>query len=166
MRRILSYSLFFLMHTATIAANSAPPMELTADSSDIDFKSGVSVFRGNVHIKRTPAELFADQATVYTDKKRNLEHAVLIGSQKNPARFTTEFGVKHEKIIAVAKKIIYLPLKDKIRLEGQAKVTHARDNFSASVIEINPKTKHIRTFSKGKQRTRITVSSTSMRINT
>jgi len=139
-------------------------MQLTSDSSDLDLKSGVSVFRGNVHIQQKLSELFADYAKVYTDKKRNLKSALLTGTAKQPARFTTEFGPKHAKIVAIANKILYFPLEDKIRLEGQAKVTQGKDQFSAPVIEINPKTKHIRTFSNAKQRTQITLSQNNMRV--
>ena len=111
MRRIILYSLFFLISPIAIAAKSVSPMILTADSSEIDFKSGVSEFHGNVHITQQPSELFADYAKIYSDKQRNLKRAVLTGAPPKQARFVTEFGPKHAKIIALANKIIYLPLE-------------------------------------------------------
>mgnify|MGYP000350062100 CR=1 FL=1 len=63
----------------------APPVELSADTAEVNDATGVSIYRGNVILTRGRMEIIGAVMTVTTDENRELERIVVEGS---PARYT------------------------------------------------------------------------------
>ncbi len=58
----------------------APPVQLSADSAEVNDATGVSVYRGNVVLTRGRMEITGATMTVITDETRALERIVVEGS--------------------------------------------------------------------------------------
>lgn len=69
----------------TASQPPAPPVELSADSAEVNDATGVSVYRGNVVLTRGGMEITGATMTVITDEARALERIIVEG---NPAVYT------------------------------------------------------------------------------
>lgn len=58
----------------------APPVELSADSAEVNDATGVSIYRGNVVLTRGRMEMTGATMTVITDETRTLERIIVEGS--------------------------------------------------------------------------------------
>ncbi len=63
----------------------APPVELSADSAEVNDASGISIYRGNVVLTRGRMKITGATMTVITNETRALERIVVEGS---PAVYT------------------------------------------------------------------------------
>ena len=83
---------------------SSSELEIKANAFDADQNSGISVFRGNVKIKKSNDELNASKVTVYTNKKKEPIKFVAVGD--------VSFSIQtKEKVVykGVSGKAIYIP---------------------------------------------------------
>lgn len=97
-----------------IAHDSARPVDITADSLDVDDKRGVFVFRGDVMAKQDNATIYSDQLDVHythntteesedaVDKtrSRNIEKIVALGSVRIVQEGRTATGERAEYVYA------------------------------------------------------------------
>jgi len=107
------------------------PVNLEADSADIDDKQGVSVYRGNVILSQGSMVLNAQILTLYHNKKRELTKAIATGA---PAKFKQRPDGKDADMNATAKKMIYFVLEDKIHLIDDAVLWQNKDSFRGNKI--------------------------------
>ncbi len=84
----------------------AQELKIKADYFESNQKKGISVFRGNVHIKKGFDEINASKVTIYTDE------------QKTPIKYVAEgnvaFKIEDEhgkKYVGYAQKVVYNPAK-------------------------------------------------------
>jgi len=137
------------------------PVNLEADSADIDDKQGVSVYRGNVILSQGSMVLKSDILTLYHNKKRDLTKAVATGS---PAKFKQRPDGKDADMNASAKKMIYFVLEDKIHLINDAVLWQNKDSFRGKKIVYDTKAGTVKASGgvkvkgdKGKDRIRVTI---------
>ena len=96
--------------TLLLSCAYAEELKIKADYFESDQKKGISVFRGNVHIKKSYDEINASKVTIYTDKERN------------PVKFVAEGNVsfklmdeQKKRYVGKAQKVIYAPQKEEYR---------------------------------------------------
>lgn len=103
---------FFTFLTVLLLCMYADGEELRikANYFESDQNSGVSVFKGNVHITKGYDEINATKVTIYTDK------------EKKPTRFIAEGDVKFrledqnkKQYSGYAQKVVYFPNKKEYR---------------------------------------------------
>jgi lipopolysaccharide export system protein LptA len=119
-----------------LSGDTRQPIQVQADSVEVDDKQGISVYRGNVRLTQGSIVLLANVITVY-HPGRHLEKAVAEGApahyrqlldQKSPAQ-------KPQELRAEAPKMEYFADKEQLILSGGARVWQAGNEFSGAVIE-------------------------------
>ncbi len=94
----------------TLGALTAEELQIKADYFESDEKKGISLFKGNVHIKKGFDEINATKVTIYTDK------------QRHPVKYVAEgdvaFNIEDEhkkRYHGKAQKVVYEPNKQEYR---------------------------------------------------
>lgn len=98
----MKYILIVAFFLQTIS--SAVELKVKADSFSADENKGVSVFQGNVEMKKQNDELNATKITIYTNKKNKPTRFVAVGNVSFVVE--TKQGSKYK---GNANKVVYLP---------------------------------------------------------
>lgn len=101
----------------------ASDVEITSKQFDGDENSGVSIFTGNVVVKKQNDTIYSDKAFVYTDKKRKPQKFEFIG---NPVRFHVVQDANNT-YKGYANKIEYYPLVKEYIFIGNAFIENIID---------------------------------------
>ncbi len=133
---LLLYFILFCMPVSLMALSSDrdQPINLEADSADIDDLKGISIYTGNVILTQGSMIIKSHKLTLYTDKNNHLEKAVAVGTKKKLATFKQRPEGKDKDFRARAVTMIYFLNQDKIHLIKQAYVWQAGDTFSGDKI--------------------------------
>lgn len=132
------------------------PVEIVADSADIDEVRGVSIYRGKVEVRQGSMRLYADEVTIYhPDKKAQRIEAV-----GKPVRFSQALDNQPNELQAQALRAEYVINGDELQLLDSAEVRQGADSFRSDRITYDRKSGLIRggTSAKGKERVQVTVS--------
>lgn len=132
---LLLYCTFFIIPTSALALSSDrdQPIELEADTADIDDLKGISIYTGNVILTQGSMVIKAHKLTLYNDKNKDLEKAVAVGSKKLATFKQRPEGKEHD-LRARARTMIYYLKKDKIHLIRDAHVEQGGDTFTGDKI--------------------------------
>jgi lipopolysaccharide export system protein LptA len=154
LNKILPALLLILSFGAhALSSDKDQPIELAADSVDVDEGKGISTYRGNVDLRQGSMKLLAD--TVHIRQRNNKpNHITAIGS----VRFTQK-DPKGRTIKAASKRAEYEVNSEILELTGKASLTQAGDTMRSDRI-VYDRVKHkVRAgaAAKGKQRVRITI---------
>jgi lipopolysaccharide export system protein LptA len=117
-----------------LASDRDQPIELEADTADIDDLKGISIYTGNVVLTQGTMVIKAWKLTLYNDKNKKLEKAVAIGQNGKLATFKQRPEGKDQDLRARARTMIYYLKKDKIHLLKQAHVWQGGDTFEGDKI--------------------------------
>lgn len=138
-----------------LSSDRDQPINIEADSADIDDKQGVSVYQGNVVMTQGSMRLSGDVVTVYSPN-RELQKAVAEGA---PARFKQRPDNKDEDMRAQAQRMEYYADSGKLILLEGAHVWQEKDEFSGNRIEYDTRRDVVtaRKAASGKERVQITI---------
>ena len=100
----MKFKLLALLLLANFA--NASELQIKANSFNADENKGISIFKGNVSIKKEQDELNASKVTVYTNKKN--EPTKFVANGKVSFVIQTQKGSTYN---GKAGKVIYLPNK-------------------------------------------------------
>ncbi len=152
--RYCLYSLFtslliLLPSTLLALANDkTQPINLEADSADIDDSKGISIYTGNVVLTQGSIVIKSRKLTLYLDKKRELEKAIAEGNKDNLATFKQRPEGKDQDFKARAETMTYYLADDKIHLLKNAHVWQDGDTFSGNKIIYDTKKETVLATSK------------------
>jgi len=102
---IIKYILLLAMFLQLIAF--AEELKIKANTFSADEQKGLSVFSGNVRMKKGNDELNASEVTIYTNKKNQPTKFVAVGNVS--FKIETKKGAQYE---GQANRVVYVP-KDK-----------------------------------------------------
>ena len=86
---LLTFILFFIpVSLMALSSDRSQPIDLEADSADIDDLKGISIYTGNVILTQGSMVIKSSKLTLYTNKDRELEKAIAVGSDKKLASST------------------------------------------------------------------------------
>ncbi|HKK13934.1 MAG TPA: lipopolysaccharide transport periplasmic protein LptA [Gammaproteobacteria bacterium] len=105
-----------------LSSDRQKPFHLEADRAQIDHKTGVSVYRGNVQVSRGSMHLTGDTVTVYTDSDDHVNKVVAVGS---PATFRQRPDHKEQDVKGRAQRVEYFAAEDRVVLLDKARVWQA-----------------------------------------
>ncbi len=130
------------------------PIELEANSVEIDDRTGISVYQGNVVIRQGSIRITAEEVTVYQkDKRTDKIHAV-----GRPVTYqqVTDDG---KEVNGRALQAEYHTRSDLLYLIGDALLTQGQDSFASDRITYDRKKALVKAgaSAKGKERVRITI---------
>ena len=117
-----------------LATDRSQPIELEADTADIDDLKGISIYTGNVILTQGSMVIKAYKLTLYNDNNKELEKAVAVGQKGKLSTFKQRPEGKDKDLRARASTMIYFLKKDKIHLLKQATVWQGGDTFSGDKI--------------------------------
>jgi lipopolysaccharide export system protein LptA len=131
----MSLCLAWLLPTAAHALKSDrdQPAVIDADAVDIDFKTGLRVYYGNVKLRQGTLRLDADKLEVRF-KDGELETAIAVGE---PAEFRQRPDGKDEDVVGNAQFIHLDEVNNIITLTREAVLTQGQDSVAGKTIVYN-----------------------------
>lgn len=131
-----------LVATSAIALpeDRTQPIHLEASRGQLDQKTGISVYEGNVVISQGSMRLTADTATIYV-KDNNFQRMDAVGG---PASLRYKPAVDKPEIQGTSKRVEYDVLGGKVIMTGAVRVVQGQDVFNGERLEYDLKEDVIR----------------------
>ncbi len=156
----ISCLLWALLSCGSVLALSTDkdqPIDIEADSVDLDDRKGISVYQGDVVVTQGSIRVTADKVTVHhqAHKPDRLE------ADGNPVTFRQRPDGKDTDIEGEAKRVEYEVDSELLYLIGNAVLTQGADSFKSDRITYDrTKAKVLAgAVAKGKERVRVTIES-------
>lgn len=119
----------FSSNSIALTDDSTKPINIQADSAEINDDTGISTYRGNVKITQGSTVLTGDIVILETANKKVKK--IISEGKLSTFKQTTDDG---RKINAEAEKMVYSITGNKIVLTKNAKLTEAGNTFSSDKI--------------------------------
>jgi lipopolysaccharide export system protein LptA len=116
---------------AALPEDRTQPIQLEASRGQIDQKTGISVYEGNVVITQGSMRLTADTVTIHI-KDNNFQRMEATG---NPANLRYKPTADKPEIQGASKRVEYDVVSAKVIMSGGAKLTQGQDTFSGDRVE-------------------------------
>jgi len=140
---ILIYSIS--LPTWALSTDKDQPIEIEADSAELDDKKGVTVYHGNVVVTQGSIRMTGDTMTVYFSEDEDLETVIMEGRPATYRQLPDESDIYDE---AEALRMEYYELKNLIVLIDNALVKQEEFRFSGNRIEYDTALSQIRAHGK------------------
>jgi len=143
------------MLSQALESDKEQPLYVEADGADINDKTGVSVYTGNVIITQGSIKLNADKVTV-TQKGEQSDHILAEG---NPVKFQQQADGNKGLIRGQARSADYHLSSETIYMIGDAVMYQGEDTFRSDRITYDRVKGQVKagTSAKGKQRVKIAI---------
>ena len=140
---------------AALSTDKDQPLDLEADSAEIDEAKGTSVYVGNVVAIQGSMRLESDRLTIFHKGTR----AERLEAEGRPARFQQLADDAPEPVKARARHLEYRFDSEELLLTGDAVVTQGKDSFKSDRITYDRVRAVVKggAAANGKERVRITV---------
>ena len=142
---LIFFSLIFSHQSMALSSDKDKPIELEADSADINDKNGISIYQGNVILTQGSTQLHAETLTLFHNQQHKLTKVVSIGS---PAHFKQRPDKQKSDVKAKAGKIIYYVKKEIVHLYDNASFWQEKNSFSGDKIIYDTKNDIVKASSK------------------
>ena len=110
------------------------PATLYADEFEIDFASGIRIYRGNVEFNQGTLRLNCDELTTYLGENEEIDQAICLG---NPGRYKQLPEGHTEEVVGTAIKITMDQVEQIITLSTQAKIVQGGMTMTGKTIIYN-----------------------------
>lgn len=140
-RRVLNllfFTLFILGNAYALPTDREQLMHIDADSYELNYKTGIDVYEGNVKVDQGTTHLIADRLVTEKNKDRKMISAIAYGTNQL-AEFTTIPKEGEEVFHAKAKVIKFYPETSLVQLEEEVMVTQGENSFHGPIILYNMK---------------------------
>lgn len=127
-----------------LQSDSEKPMQIVADSWDMNRSSGVSVYRTNVEIDQGTTHIRGDTLTTYNDEHNKLAKAVIKGKGSELAHYRTLSEENKPELFADAMTITFYSQKRYVVLQGQAKIQQGDDVITGERLEYDLNSKQLK----------------------
>lgn len=121
-----------------LPTDTGKPLQITADSSLFNYKTGVNVYTGNVIVIQGSSHLLADRLIT----KNNAQHKIGVATaygEKKLAEYITTPKEGDKPLDAKADVITFYPPTSTAVLTGHVIVTQGENNFQGPIIVYNIK---------------------------
>ena len=120
---------------AALPEDRNQPIHLEASRGQLDQKTGVSVYEGNVIITQGSMRLTADTVTIYV-KDNNFQRMEAMGA---PVNFRYRPTADKPEIQGASQRVEYDVAGAKVIMNGGAKLTQGQDTFTGERVEYDLK---------------------------
>jgi len=131
-------------------------MNIVADSTTLNYKTGINQYDGNVRVDQGETHLLADQLITQADEKHKINLVTALG-KNNLVEYTTLPKAGDAIIHAKAKIIKFYPEKSLVILEGDVNIIQAKNSFNGPLIYYNIKDQTIKAPATNKGRSTIII---------
>ena len=140
--------------TPALESDKEQPIELAADSVDIDESKGMSIYRGDVDLRQGSIRLLADVVTVYQDKRKPTK----IIAEGRPVKFQQDTD-KGQVIKGRAKRAEYEVNSENLVMIGDAVLIQGKDTMRSDRIVYDRVKSVVKAgaAAKGKERVHISI---------
>ncbi len=142
------------MTLIALPTDKEQPVNIYSNTADLNQKTGVNIFNGNVIITQGTTKITANQLTTYSDSKHQIIKAIAIGT---PANYQTLPKVGDNLFQASANTIEYIPIKHQVILIDNAKLEQNGNMLQSNYIVYNELTQQLITKHYNNNRTTITL---------
>lgn len=125
---------------AALPEDRSRPINLEASRGQIDQKSGVSVYEGNVVISQGSMKLTADTATIHV-KDGGFQRMEATGK---PVNLRYRPTADKPEILGTSQRVEYDVAGSKVTMSGNARLTQGQDVFTGERIEYDLKSDVVR----------------------
>ncbi|MFO1372172.1 MAG: lipopolysaccharide transport periplasmic protein LptA [Candidatus Competibacteraceae bacterium] len=125
---------------AALPEDRSQPIQLQAGRGQLDQKTGISIYEGNVIINQGSMRLTADTATVYI-KDSNFQRMEAVG---NPATLRYKPTADKPEMQGTSKRVDYDVPSAKVLMSGEARIVQGQDVFTGDRVEYDLKDDVIR----------------------
>lgn len=139
----LVFAVALTLVTSSVTAlpdDRSQPIQLEASRGQLDQKTGISVYEGNVVITQGSMRLVADTATIYI-KDNNFQRMDAAG---NPANLRYKSALDKPEIQGTSKRVEYDVASAKVIMSGGVRVVQGQDVFTGDRLEYDLKEDVIR----------------------
>ncbi len=141
------FSLLLPLTAQALPDDKDQPIQLTADSAEMDDKKGVSVYIGQVFLKQGSLEIEADKITIYSDDQ-GVSQMIAVG---RPVKFRQQPQIDSPLTRGFARKVEYEADIDRATFIDQAKLIQDGDTFHGDRIEFDIEKDIVSAFSDDKK---------------
>jgi lipopolysaccharide export system protein LptA len=120
------------------------PIEVEADSAELDEVKNVSIYRGNVIVTQGSIRMTGDLMTVYQTDSDDLDHLIMEGTPATYKQLPDDSQIYDE---AEALRMEYHELKNKVILINKAVVKQEGLRFSGDRIEYDTELSKVKAWS-------------------
>lgn len=140
---------------SALKSDKDQPVYVEADGVDIDDRSGISIYKGNVVLTQGSIVIKADKVTV-TQKANQTDHIEAVG---NPVTFKQDTEGEKGAIKGRSKKTEYSANSEIIYMTGDAVLNQGKDTFKSDKITYDRARAVVKAgaSAKGKERVRVTI---------
>lgn len=142
MSRVLKFLLCILivlpLTLLALPSDDDKIMQVSADSTLINYKSGISTYEGNVKINQGTSILLADKLITKSNAQHKMEEAIAYGTQ-HLAEYITTPKEGEKALHAKARVIHFYPIKSTVILEEEVNVIQGENSFHGPMIIYNMK---------------------------
>lgn len=117
-------------------------IKVSADSSLVNYKLGLTTYEGNVVIDQGSTHLAADKITTKNNNKHKIKEAIAYGIKKQ-VEYSSIPKPGDNLLHASANKIKFYPETYTVVLEGNVLVTQGKNSFHGERIIYNTKTQEV-----------------------
>ncbi|MBI1731331.1 MAG: lipopolysaccharide transport periplasmic protein LptA [Gammaproteobacteria bacterium] len=128
-----------------LSTDKDQPIEVEADSAELDDVKNVSIYRGNVIVTQGSIRMTGDLMTVYQTDSDDLDHLIIEGRPATYKQLPDESPIYDE---AEALRMEYHELKNKVILISRAVVRQEGLRFSGDRIEYDTELSKVKAWSK------------------
>lgn len=136
-----------------LSTDKQKPVEVEADSFNLDDAKKVTVYSGNVIITQGSMEIMADKVTIY-GVRGTTDKVIAVG---NPVKFKQQPDAKQGLIRGEAKRFNYLVTKDTLVLLDKATLWQNGNTFASDRIEYDSKRSIVKAGDKKNGSTRVKI---------
>ncbi len=120
------------------------PATLEADDFEIDFNTGIRIYRGNVVFQQGSLQLNCQKLTTYLNDDDQLDKAICLGNRHNPGRFKQRPEHQEQDLTGVAGEITIDQISQLVMLQNRAQVIQGDLTMSGKIIIYNLSTQKVR----------------------
>ncbi len=128
-----------------LSTDKDQPIEVEADTAELDEVKNVSIYRGKVIVIQGSIRMTGDLMTVYQTDSDDLDHLIMEGNPATYKQLPDDSKIYDE---AKALRMEYHEIKNKIILINQAVVTQEGLRFSGDRIDYDTELSKVKAWSK------------------
>ncbi len=128
------------LQVSALDSDSEQPATLEANDFELDLKTGVRTYRGDVLYRQGSIRLECDELVTYFNDEGELDKAFCTG---DPGRFKQRPEDSEEDMIGIAREITLDQIKEMVTLKSNAQVEQGNQQMSGRLLTYNLATEKV-----------------------